>query len=56
MSTGALEDRVELLMVAWEVEATVGGLNPDSTVYWDEAWPGLEPRRWTKPTRVLEGL
>ena len=49
MSTGVAQERAEALMAAWEVEATADGLVRDGEAYWDEAWPWLEPRRWTKP-------
>jgi hypothetical protein len=50
MSTGIAQEQADALMAAWEVEATANGLVRDREAYWDEAWPWLEPRRWTKPS------
>jgi hypothetical protein len=44
-----LPERAETLVTAWEAEAIASGLAPDSSAYWDQAWPWVEPRRWTKP-------
>lgn len=49
MSSGVSAERAEGLLSAWEVEATAGGLVRDGEAYWDDAWPWLESRRWTKP-------
>jgi len=49
MSSGITPDRADGLVAAWEVEATANGLVRDGEAYWDEAWPWLESRRWTKP-------
>jgi hypothetical protein len=48
-SSGLAPDRGEALVAAWEAHATASGLVRDGDAYWDEAWPWLEPRRWTKP-------
>jgi hypothetical protein len=48
-SSGVAADRAEGLVAAWEAHATASGLVRDGETYWDEAWPWLEPRRWTRP-------
>lgn len=48
-SCGVATDRAEDLVAAWEAHATASGLARDGEAYWDEAWPWLEPRRWTRP-------
>jgi len=48
-SSGVAPDRAEALVTAWEVEASASGFVRDGEAYWDEAWPWLEPRRWTRP-------
>ena len=48
-SSGVAPDRAEGLMAAWEAHATASGLVRDGEAYWDEAWPWLEPRRWSRP-------
>lgn len=48
-SSGVAPDRADALTGAWEAHATSIGLVRDGEAYWDDAWPWLEPRRWTKP-------
>jgi hypothetical protein len=52
MSSGVAEDRALALVDAWEAQATASGLVRDGEAYWDEAWPWLEPRRWSRPRAV----
>lgn len=49
VSSGVAPERADALVAAWEVEASSNGLVRDGDAYCDEAWPWLEPRRWTKP-------
>lgn len=56
VSTAVAPDRAEALVAAWEVEATAAGLVRDGEAYWDEAWPWLETRRWTRPRAVGQGI
>ena len=53
VSTAVAPDRADALVAAWEAHATAGGLARDGEPYWDEAWPWLESRRWTRP-RVVD--
>ena len=48
-SSGVSSERAEGLLSAWEVQATASGLVRDGEAYWDDAWPWVEARRWTKP-------
>lgn len=56
VSSAVAPDRAESLVTAWEAEATAGGLSRDGEAYWDEAWPWLEVRRWTRPRAVDQGI
>jgi hypothetical protein len=51
-SSGVAPDRADALVAAWEVEASSNGFVRDGDAYWDEAWPWLEPRRWSRPRAV----
>lgn len=52
VSTAVLPDRADALVAAWEAYATSIGLARDGEAYWDEAWPWLDGRRWTRLTVV----
>jgi hypothetical protein len=49
VSSGVAPDRADALVEAWEANAAASGLMRDGEAYWDQAWPWLEPRRWSKP-------
>lgn len=51
-SSGVAPERAGDLVAAWEAEATARGLVRDGEAYWDDAWPWLEPRRWTRPRAI----
>ena len=51
-SSGVAPERAGDLVAAWEAEATARGLVRDGEAYWDDAWPWLQPRRWTRPRAI----